>query len=474
MRMHKRLMRLAISSFAGLIVLAGLAGSTPPGSVGVVSAQEEPEEQYHPCGVEAKRVIEPRIVEEGGVISVKVHYDYNCISGKKTINFIMLIEATISEQNITDRNGLQLNLKEGLKNFVNKTTFSNGTTGGLTLVGTDHHHRVPLRGGVDGRQDLLDGIESISLKPISSQVGFGAALVDAVGRLPTNVADAAENWVIIFDRGADEVINNEEPPVTIADGCKRAVRSKVNVAVVSHQDAPYRFTCVTRGYARRSSGAKAPDLPQIFDSLADSIVSGKQARETVYQDYAFNDAFAYVEASGRPRDPDDVRGSPPYDITWKSKDNTKPPGGFNIDYQWRALTDLTDPVTKISVTDFPSILFLWADGSYDEFTLDDPVNNPEVCVYRKGKMQQDCGNFSTYTPTPEAETPTPEPETPTPTATDVLPTTPPTVVVPTNTPVPTTAVPPTVPATYTPVPTPAPLPGLYLPALLRADNLGSL
>lgn len=469
MRMHKRLMRLGISSIAGLIVLAGLAGSTPPGSVGVVSAQEE---QYHPCGVEARREIEPRIVEEGGVISVKVHYNYNCVSGVKRINFILLVEATISEQNIADRNGLLLSLKDGLKNFVNTTSFTNGTMGGLTLVGEEYTNRVPLRAGREGKDQLLEAIELISLKPIGGAVGFGGALNDAVGRLPTNVEDAAENWVIVFDRGAPEIIaGNPEPPVTIAEACKRATRSKVNVAVVSHQDAPYRFSCVTRGFARRSSGPRAPDLPKIFEDLADSIVRGKQAKETVYQDYAYNDAFAFVEASGRPRDPDDARGSPPYDISWKSKDNTKPPGGFSIDYQWRALTDQTDPVTKISVDDFPSILFLWADGTYDDFTLDDPVNNPEVCVYRKGKQQQDCGAFVPYTPTPSGDTPTPEPATPTPTATDVPPTTPPTAVVPTNTPVPTTAVPPTTPPTNTPQ---APLPGLYLPALLRADNLGSL
>ncbi len=442
MRTHSILIKWAARGIAAVCVLAGLAGSAPLHPARVAASADQ---QLHPCGVQAKRTIEPRAVEEGGVFNVKVNYDYDCTNKAKRINLILLVETTIDARNIADRNGLLRSLKDGLSSFVHTTDFANGTTGGLTLVGVDYTYRVPLRGDRDGRDALLQAIEGISLKPISGPVGLGAALVDAVGRLPTGVAGAGESWVIIFDRGAPEFVNNQQPPVTIVDGCNRAVTAGVNIAVVSHEQAPDRFPCVTRGYARRSSGPSAPDLPTIFGELGKSIVSGPQATETVYRDYVHNDTFSYVDGSGRPRPPDDLRGNPPDDISWNNLDSLKPAGGHIIEYQLKTETNVPKPVIKISTTLFPTIKFIWADGNVSDYTLDDPENNPEVCIYRKGKYREDCQALGL-------------PLTPTPT-----PTTPPTDV-PTDTPGPITAVPPT--ATPADTRAAAWLPRVFMPALL--------
>jgi len=462
MFVYRGLSRLAVATVGALLVLVALAASLPTHAEKPVA---RPQQDYAPCGLVARRTIEPRVIAEGDTLNVKVTYDYNCIGGLKRINFILVVETTISAQRLSDRGQLQTNLKEGLKNFVNVTNFNNGSCGGLTLVGDEYTNRVPLRCDRDGKEQLLQQIELISLKPLGSSAGFGGAIRDAVGRLPTNVADAAENWLIIFDRGAPETIpGNPEPPVTRPEACTIARRSKVNVAVVGHEDSQGRMiSCATRGFYRGSSGSKAPDLPNLFEGLADAVLRGKQANETEYLDFAYSAYFKYVEGSGKPREPDLQRGN---EISWKERAARKPPGGYTIEYQWEAVPDSAPAITKVS-NGGASIAFVWPDNTFDDWRMDDPENNPEVCIHQKNRRQQ-CAAFEralTPSPTPLAETPTP------------------TTAPPTNTPVPTTAVPPTltpeaptaVPVTNTPPPpSPTPVPGIYLPALLRTDMLGGV
>lgn len=453
--------RMAAAAVAcAFVVLSAVPGGAAP------LAPAGPQQSLVPCDPVGTREVSPRVVEEGAKVHVKVHYDFNCVSKTRRINFILIVETTVRSSGVV-RADLLRNLKEGLKSFVNVVDFENGSTGSLVLVGDQYTIRMPLRGGREGKTELLRQIEQISLEPIGGSAGFGQAINDAVGRLPTNVADEDYNVIIIFDRGAPETTgSNPEPPVTRDEGCQRARRAKVPVVVVGHEDSQGRMvTCASAGYYA-SSGDKAPDLPQIFRDVADAVLRGKQAKNSEYSDYLQSSYFEYVTRSGQPREPTSILGS---EITWNSATSSKPPGGFTIEYDVVTMPGFAPEIQPLSID--ARLSMLYSDNSLSEIYLD----NPEVCIYRKGREQQDCGAFI------RALTPTAPPplETPTPTAPTAPPTDPPTPTpTPTDTPVPaatdmptaTDVPPPTDTPTAVPPPTATPRPGIFLPALLNGSG----
>lgn len=451
---------LAVVALAAL----GLAASMT-GSAGAAPVRQDPEPEYVPCDPQGDRTMSPRWVEETGEITVETQYDYSCFSGIKPINFVLVVENTMPGEGGSPYDLLR-NLKTGLSRFVSVTNYDNGTQGSMTLVGDQYTVRVPLQGGRDGKEALMNAIELISLKPVGNSAGFGQAIRDAIGRLPTNVEDQFENWVIVFDRGAPETTgSNPEPPVTRDEACTLAVAQKVNMIVVGHQDSGFRMVrCATRGYYA-STGAKAPDLPELFDRVADRVLRGKQADTSEYVDYIDEDFVEFVNGSGQPRDPDRVLGS---EIAWSTKDDKKPPSGLFYRYKLKAHRD-TGLLPYIGdVTIDPLILMNWKDSSPSDEVM---LPNPHVCIYRRGK-ESDCDGFRfSLTPTAVPGMETPTPTAPPPTTPPPSPTREPATLTPEQ-PTPTPEAPTDEPPTLTPVPTEEPLPRVLLPALLKQDNQG--
>lgn len=135
--------------------------------------------------------------------------------------------------------------------------------------------------------------------------------------------------------------------------------------------------------------------------------------------------------------------------------------GFTIEYDVITMKGFAPEIQPLAID--ARLSMLYSDNSISEVMLD----NPEVCIYRVNREQQDCGAFiRALTPTapPPLETPTPTPQptdpaTPTPTDTPVP--------AATDTPTATDVPPPSETPTPVPPPTVAPTRGIFMPALLN-------
>ncbi|MFN2250989.1 MAG: hypothetical protein ACK2UL_03655 [Anaerolineae bacterium] len=416
MRLAVLSLLVAVLAAVGVAATAAAPVSAPDAPAVPLQPTEEPREGPIPCDPVWDRTIEPRIVEEGGRVTVKSTYYFKCSGETRKINYFILLENSNALRQ--GRGGMVAldNFEDGARDFVNQVDYANGSQGGLMLYASVNQIRVPLGGGEQNRKNMLEALGNISIKPIDNANGAGAAIRDATGLLPTQEDDPdATNVLIIIDAGAEEVPGEGPPIINRATACNAARQSGVLVVGIGFPASGNRLlTCATRGWYWRTNTNEATDLPDIFDEITEAILRGREMKQVNYSDWP-HPGVNYVDGSGYPRDYDyEVIG----EYTWEFPGKQAPPTGQQIEYAFD-LDRVTFPGNQITEVSIDSTLSF-------NFTAGDPIPilmpNPEVCIYRPG-YQQFCDDWAAryLTPTAPPETPsatiTPGGATETPTAT---------------------------------------------------------
>ncbi len=393
---------LLVLTIAVLVTGGAIAGST------VLARESNASIQQIPCDPKATRTISPLIVEEGGELTVHVEYTTECTGESPVINFFLLVENTSALRG--PRNQVLNNAKRALQNFVNQVDYSNGSMGGLTLYASTYTNRVTLRGGDDGRDALLQAINLISVQPIGEVAGTTGAIRDCSERLPTG-EEGTNNALFILDSGAQ--LDPNGPTLSdIQSACKAAGTSGIKTYVVGRPTSGNRLCgvdCCTGGF-KFSGTEDGSDLPDVFDEFAREIFQGKMAINTEYYDSINSMLFEYVKGSAAPVEPDNLYGS---EYSWQF-----PPPGLTprvIEYKVKVVEGVFNQIAPMS---YRSELVL---TYQDQTTMSMPLENPEICVYKKGDPSFCSGAAKTQTaqvPTPTSGAETATPVTPTVTSTE--------------------------------------------------------
>jgi hypothetical protein len=374
-----------------------------------------PREGPIPCDPVWSREIEPRIIEEGGQVTVKVTYNFKCSGDVRQINYFIVIEnSAMLRQGAGGREALD-NVVKGARKFVNQVEYANGSQGGLVLYAAQRQIRVPLGGGEQNRKNMLTALGNIPLPPIGNSNGAGAAIRDATGLLPTQQEESGLNVLIIIDAGAPEVPGEGPPIIDRFTACNAARQSGVLVTVLGFPEGRGRMiSCATRGWYFSVSDQRGRNVPEIFDDLSEAILRGREMKRVDYSDWPYP-GVDYVEGSGYPRDYDyEVIG----EYTWEFEGKEAPPTGQRLEYNLEI-----DPVTYpgsqvIKVSNDATMSFVYSTGD----PMDVEMDNPEICIYKPSeKLFCDDWAMRNLTPTPGVSptsvppTDTPQPPTPTPT-----------------------------------------------------------
>ncbi len=506
----KKTLRPLAMALAIAIIWAGSPQTSPPavsaaapaGPANPLALADDSPAPGTPCDLVARRSVEPLVVEEGGTLEVSVDYEYQCSHQRRRINYFLLVEASEALRGPGVDRDLLEKLKQALSVFVNRVDYGNGSTGGLTLYAEDYSNRVTLRGDDAGRKALLDAIRRISVEPIGNSAGAPAAIRDATERLPTGQSSDAINVLIVIDAGAPV---STRPLIDYETACGAAKKAGVVLSVIGLETAGTRgLGCASPGWGRVSREADGSDLEEIFDQLADLLISGKGSssnkrrnrgrccaavlvrweeaiaellptssgptrwmqrrpnctsycltspKQPDLEEYGewFSQGFDYQAGSAEPFEPDQLIGQ---QYAW-TFDRTPRAGSRSIRYRVDVETGPGNRVEPLSVD--ASVALFFSDGS----RANAPADNPEICVYKAGRSDFCAGHGQ---PTPVAtEEPTAGPATSEPSPTPPLdPTTEP------------TTEPTSPPPTATDAPTTLPPSTIFLPLSLRSESLDAL
>jgi hypothetical protein len=408
-RLRLLLIALFVVAFAALGASSTATTASSPASP--QQATEVPREGPIPCDPSYTRTIEPRIVQEGGALTIQSQYRFICTGETRKVNVVFVVENSgYLRQGLGGREALD-NITKGARNFVNQIDYSNGSRTGLMLYAATDTFRVPLTGGEDGRKALLEAFEGISIEPMGDSSGAGAAIRDATGALPTGVQSDFSNILIIVDAGAPEVPGSDL--VDRYTACNAARLGGVTIAVLSFPQAGRRLAaCASSGWFFQLRSNTAPDAPDTFDRIAEGMLRGLQMDKVTYSDF-LEDGFNYTPGSGYPRDPDFVVLS---EMFWEFVGKTSPPTGQVVEYQVTLDKDVFPGGTIRPISLWSYLEFTYAQGT----TVKAEMPNPPVCIYKDSPSE--CAAFA-ITLTPAAEdtaTPTQPPTSPTPSPTDAV------------------------------------------------------
>ena len=262
--------------------------------------------------------------------------------------------------------------------------------------------------------------------------------------------------MILIDAGAPGC--SGVPPsqqAGLQQACNAAKAEQVTVVLVALRGSNGRLRgCNTPGWYYRSSSDVGADLPGIFEDIRDRTLRDQKPRETLYSDFFDTLYWEYVFGSGAPRDPNTFFG----DLVWSEPVPQVPRGNYRYDYKMKAING--PYVGPITLSPGPALQMIFSQNTEEWF-----LPQKEVCVHRRDRKEQDCGQFALRL-TQEAMPTTPFPtETPPPSATPTGPT--PTDVPPEETPTQTpTTEPPDTPTIAPPDDTATPPdddPMIYLP-----------
>lgn len=425
---------------------AALPGTTPVGHAAPASQTgplqdeptetPEPQEGITPCDTKGRHSIEPRIVEEGEQVTVKVEYDFNCSSdGTRQVDLMYVLENNGMLKLVGESPGQSLlnNLKDGMQRLALAVDWRNESRVGMIWYGCNWQGIVPIGSGSQHYDLWLRQINAIR-----GQVPGGAnpaTSLRAASSDLNNLAKDPDNPVpgvmILIDAGSPGCQGAPPPQEAGLEQACNAAKAEGNVlALVSLEAAQGRLRgCNSRGWYWRSGREDGSDLPAIFEQIRDQLLFSKRPSETHYNDFLQTAYFEYVFGSGIPRDADNIFFNS--DLTWEEPVPQNPVGAYQYEYKVQTLVGSGGAVSPITIAPGPQITLYYADGASNRVLLE----NQDVCIYRSGRREQDCGPFeasltatavasaATPTPdvtptlTPDVPDPTETPETPDPTAT---------------------------------------------------------
>lgn len=406
-------------ALAAALALPALAAAWAPGGLRAQPSGDEPAPALLPCDPVVEQQVDRLSLAEGETLQVTTRWRYRCERDRqRRVNFFLVVENTSALRGSGVSRALLGNLKDALQQFVLGVDFDGGSRGGLSLYAQDVSQRVTLRGGRDGEAALLRAIRGISTEPIGNSAGAPAAIRDATELLPTGQADEdVRNVLVVVDAGAPVITR---PLIDYQTACGAARDAGVTLVIVGLETAGARGAgCASRGWFRASRDEDGEDLRGIFDELAEQLLSQDKSVESEELVLLPSPAFAYVEGSGEPRDPDlSFAGM----HSWSYAGEHAPEERV-LRYRLRARPDSATRGARVPLTDDASLLLLYADGLSGLLPL--PV--PEVCIHAAGDAEACAARPDLPTPT-EAAPPTATPVTPTATALPpASPTAPPTV-----------------------------------------------
>jgi len=433
------------------IALALFAAVTPGAAGAAPSAQAPTPEPIGdgptPCDAKGTHEVSPRIVEEGSSIDVEVGYDFDC-SDKTTKKLDMMFVVEDTGALRIEKGGSEPanNLRDGLTRFAAALDPNNGSRYGLTRYAADPLTIVPINSNPENHDKLLQQIKNIrgnlgGVSGAAEAIRAASGQLNALGRPDPE----APSVMIIVDAGA---ITIGDPALAVErwiTSCRAAKAEGVTVVVVALNASGGRMRdCPSRGWYFRSSSDEGADLPAIFEQLRDRLLRSKQVDTSEYNDFIQSAYYAYQDFSGVPREPDIVIfGS---DLTWSEDVSARQKGIFNYRYKIDTRFGSGGFRSPITIDPGPQISLIYKDGAIDRILLP----NQEICIYRPGNLERDCGDFivsltatavatmatPTFTPAPPTDTPVAS-ETPSPTEDPGTPVASPTATDAPETPVPT-------------------------------------
>jgi hypothetical protein len=331
-----------------------------------------------PCGPVISRTVRPDVVVAGGMVDVRVTYDYTCPMTALQVDLVLVVGRGLPGTSF-QRLALTRSFREGLQRFVNLIDVSNGSRVGLISYQDDFTVLMPLRGGPAGMDELLQKLGLISMAPIPSINGIANAIVEADRMLTAGNAGPDVTKAILVTY-ADAPLTPPGPLMTIPQACAQARGNGVTVAAIGMDHSILLANCASQGGHFRSTAADGADLPGHFDQAGAMIFRPKQAVTHDYIDQLYSSRADYEPGSAQPREPDQRAGAT---LIWTGSPAAKPEGGETIAYRARISADGAPWRGPISID--ASLALRYNDGIVA--TVSAP--NPDICVFRPGRPE-DC------------------------------------------------------------------------------------
>ncbi len=400
------------------MVFAALAVGIPPGR-----AQTAP-----PCSLDVTRSVAPRVVAAGESVTVTVRWRYACKPDERRVRDVVI--ALDISAGLNDASGRLLPaVQDGLARIVNRLPVDEARLG---IIFYDTRIRANLQPatGLEAytqRRDAIRGVRNTGSGFADARVALDAAAA-ALGD------EAQEPVIVLVDVGG-----SLPPSRSISDvltTCRSLQDAGASVAVLSLPGSNARFaSCASIGGEMTSITADGSDAPLLLGGLAGRWIGDPDPLLTEWHEPLDAAGWSYELASGRPRDPDALRGA---ERMWQEY-AISAAGDHTLTWRAKAQPVRTAVTTSVTTAGGPFVALI--DRAGHAFTW--PAPRVPLCIHPAESVDGCAGFVARLTATVPAPSPDP-PSTPT---------------VPSITATPTTAAPgatetPAAATTTTPSPTP--------------------
>ena len=343
-----------------------------------------------PCDAAGEHLISKRVVEEGESVDVEVSYTFDCSDVEtRQVDMMFVVEDTgflrIADRRMEPAN----NLRDALTRLSLNFDPYNGTRFGLTRFAADAFTIVAITTGVDGVDELNRQIERIR-GDLGGVSGAAKAIRAASGQLNAVAREdkTVPSLMVVVDAGAPPVGDAGLEIENWITSCRAARAEGVTVVLVALQASLGRMRdCASRGWYFRSSSEEGADLPAIFEGLGDRVFKSKEVDTIEYNDFLQSAYYKYQDFSGDPREPDTVIFGA--DLTWSEDIGSSQRGTYRYRYTVDTLEGSGGFRSPITIDPGPQIAMFFGDGSIERILLE----NQEICIYRTGNRERDCGDF---------------------------------------------------------------------------------
>ena len=231
----------------------------------------------------AFRPVSPDVVAARGVGGLRATTDFTCTAPARQINLVLVVGTGMPGATSAQRSALASNVKQGLAALVNHFDIANGSQVGLIISHDEYTARIPLRGGPDGFQALVEAIGRISMVREPSVNALGPALAHAGQMLAAaNPGPGVGSEILVVYANAPLTIpGNPGPPMTPLEGCRAAQSRGATVTAIEIGGSTGQIvSCTGTAGHFASSDPEGQDLPERFEAAASQIFCPEAAVPT--------------------------------------------------------------------------------------------------------------------------------------------------------------------------------------------------
>jgi hypothetical protein len=318
-----------------------------------------------PCAVRASRAVSPLVVPEQTEVRSTIRFGFECPTGQRRLN-LFILQNSGATGTVIGEEGLNANFRSAMQSFIETIDPLSGTRLGYMTFSTGATTQVPLTA-----LDAWPSTWGSTLSSTSPTSGLLKAMRGAAAALPADAAEhGAENAILIVLSGTDSIGSMADKQSACA--AVRAVHARVGALSMygpSNNGTLHDFPCVD--YLVRSAEQDGSDLADAFGAVQEGLLDATQVESVEVYD-GQTDAFAYVQGSGSPHEPDTAFGG---ELTWSFP---APDAGENtVGYRLLANPGWTDVMARASRE--ARVTFFFTDGSQAPIVVD----NPTVCIHRR-------------------------------------------------------------------------------------------